>query len=386
MRIQPFKFHATEYALKDLRIRLQRARIIDDPQSQWEYGTSTTYLHELRDYWLDGYNWRAHETRINEFPQFRTNVEGIPVHFLQIRGVGPNPVPLLLTHGWPWTFWDYQKVIGPLSDPARHGGNAADAFDVIVPSLPGFAFSTPLHVKGVNFWRTADLWAALMRDYLGYGRFAAHGGDWGAFVTAQLGHKYTDRVIAIHLQNAITLSQINQTRPGKEVYAPEEAGWFEKNGRFTSTGSAYAALQFTCPQTLANALHDSPLGLCSWLVEKRRAWSDCGGDVERRFTKDDLLTSVMLYWLTDSIGTSFRFYAEYMRNPWTPSHPGRPVVPAATGIAIFPNDIFAMPKRFASEYYNLKRWSVLSSGGHFGPMEEPTLLVAELRSFFRDYR
>jgi pimeloyl-ACP methyl ester carboxylesterase len=255
----------------------------------------------------------------------------------------------------------------------------------VVPSLPGYGFSNPLQVAGINFWRTADLWVLLMRDVLGYSRFASAGGDWGALVTEQLGHKHAQHLIGAYLHFLIPLS-VFSGEPLPENFALEEEHWAARNARFFSEGSGYSALQSTRPQTLAVALNDSPAGLCSWLLEKRRAWSDCGGDVERRFSKDDLCTAFTLYWVTESFGTSARYYYEARHHPWQPSHDRQPVVEAPTGVAVFPGEIAMMPRQWAERYCDLRRWTVMPSGGHFAPAEEPERLVEDLRAFFRPLR
>ena len=385
--IEPFQIAIPDSVLGDLKSRLRQTRWAQDfANDAWAYGTNGAYLKELVDYWADGYDWRRHERAMNVFSHYRTTIDRVPIHFVHERGKGPKPLPLIMTHGWPWTFWDLQKVIRPLTDPAAFGGDPADAFDVVVPSLPGFGFSTPLTVPGVNYWRTADLWMKLMRDELGYRRFAAQGGDFGAFVTAQLGHKYADDIVGIHVHLAGPLGMIRGSMPDDSVFGRGEEHWPAQNAHFFSEEGGYSVLQGTKPQTLAYGLNESPAGLCAWLLEKRRRWSDCGGDVERRFSKDDLLTTMTLYWATESFGTSARFYAEARRDPWTPSHNRTPVVEAPTAILLFDKDIVKMPRRWAEGYYNLQRWNVPKTGGHFVPMEEPEVLVNDLREFFRDRR
>jgi pimeloyl-ACP methyl ester carboxylesterase len=385
MHIEPFQVAIPQADLDDLGTRLERTRWSPDhANDDWRYGARGDYLRELVGYWRNGFDWRAQERAINAVAQFRTSIDGIPIHFVHVRGKGPRPIPLLLGHGWPWTFWDLKKVIGPLSDPAAHGGDPADAFDVVVPSLPGYAFSTPLTVPGIHFWGTAELWVQLM-ERLGYPRFAAQGGDWGALVAAQLGHKHADRLIGVHLHFCTPLTAF-ASRPLDAGEYGDEPHLFEHNARFQRDERGYASIQCTRPQTLAHALEDSPVGLCAWLVEKRRSWSDCGGDVERVFTRDELLTTVCLYWLTRSFGSSARFYYETAHHPWRPSHDRRPVVEAPTGVARFPRDVIVMPRRWIERYYNLQRYTEMPRGGHFAPMEEPALLVDELRSFFRPLR
>jgi pimeloyl-ACP methyl ester carboxylesterase len=387
MNKTPFTVSIPQKTLDDLRGRLQQTRWSEDFENPcWEYGANGAYLKELVGYWLNQYDWRKHEQAINRFSHYKTIIEDIPIHFIHEPGKGPQPMPLIMSHGWPWTFWDFQKVIRQLADPASFGGDPQDAFDVVVPSLPGFGFSTPLTRPGVNYWRTGDIWAKLMRDVLGYERFGAQGADWGAGVSAHLGHKYADRVIGIHLHFMLPLDLGSAPITDASLYGPEEKTRHEKNMHFMAAESGYSAIQTTKPQTLSYALNDSPVGLCAWILEKRRTWSDCNGDVETRFTKDDLLTTIMLYWVTQSIGTSTRYYYEAIHNPWSPAHDRAPVVEAPTGIAVFPKDILSMPRQWAEKYYNLKRWTVMPSGGHFGPMEEPERLVEEIRAFFRPLR
>lgn len=383
MPVEPFKIDIPEATLSDLRERLARTRWPEDfGNEQWQYGASTAYLKRLCGYWEKQFDWRAAEREINTFSHFRTTVEGIPIHFIHERGKGPRPKPLILSHGWPWTFWDLNKVIRRLSDPASFGGDPDDAFDVIVPSLPGFGFSVPLRTPGINFWRTADLWVELMAQ-LGYPRFYAEGGDWGSLVTAQLGHKYADRVPGIYLHLMVPLTLFNSAGAGPADYAPDEQELLAKNLRFFSQESGYSAIQCTKPQTLAHALNDSPAGLAAWLVEKRRTWSHCNGDVETRFSKDELCTMLTLYWATQSYGTSARYYYECTHNPWKPSHDRSPVVESPTGLGLFDHEIANMPRRWRERYYNLKHTTRFEKGGHFAPMEEPEALVADIRAFFR---
>lgn len=384
--MERFTIAVADETLADLDRRLAATRWPDDfANDDWRYGAKTADLKALAAYWRHGYHWRSRERLMNALPQFRTEIDGLPIHFVHVRGQGPSPTPLILTHGWPWTFWDYRKVIGPLADPAAHGGDPADAFHVVVPSLPGYGFSTPLRTPGVNWWRTADLWAALM-ERLGYARFGAQGGDWGSFVSAQLGHKYPDRVIGVHLHTPAPLDFMETPRIDPADYTPEEAGALPKLAAFAAEETGYMALQSTKPQTPAVGLNDSPAGLLAWLVEKRRRWSDCAGEVERRFDKDELIDLVMLYWVTESYGTSARYYYEARHHPWRPMHDRQPVVEAPTAIALFPQELTRPARRWAERYYNLQRWTPMPAGGHFAPAEEPQALVEDLRAFFRDRR
>ncbi len=387
-KAQPFEIDIPESRLEDLRRRLESIRWAPDMgNDNWRYGTNGDYLRELVEYWIDRYDWRAQERAMNAYDHFRVPIDGIPIHFVHVKGKGPNPQPLILSHGWPWTFWDFEKVIGPLSDPAAHGGDPADAFDVVVPSLPGFGFSTPLEKTGINWWKTADLWAVLMRDVLGYERFCAHGGDWGTLVTLQLGHRYADLLHGIHVTGLAPLDIYSGDRPwaigglleSMSEGSDQRAAMIAWEKRFAS----HVAVQHLDPQTLAFAMHDSPLGLCAWILERRRSWSDCGGDVESRFSKDDLITTMMIYWLTDSFVTSVRYYQEAGTHPWRPDHDRMPVVEAPTGITYFEPDKPPGEMEWSKTYFNRQFYRVHPTGGHFAPAEEPDLLVEDIREMFR---
>ena len=384
--IVPFRIAIPDQALRDLRQRLENARWPQEigDNSAWQAGTNLAWMRELTAYWLDSYDWRQHEAAMNAWPQFRTVIDGVPIHFMHIRGKGPSPVPLIMTHGWPWTFWDFRKVVGPLSDPAAHGGDPADAFDVIVPSLPGFGFSSPLTKPGVFHANIADLWATLM-DRLGYQRFAAQGADIGAFVTAFLGHRHPDRMIGLHLQHLVPL------RPplaGPDDYADEERFAIAKRAEFMANGSGYAAIQRSRPQTIAYAMHDSPVGQAAWLVEKRRDWADTGGDVESVFSKDDLLTTASIYWFTETYLSSAHHYHQPSRKGADPGflHDRRPLVEVPVAGLQFLGDIIYHPRKWAQSHYNLQKWRVEERGGHFGVAERPEVVVDDLRTFFRDLR
>lgn len=387
----PFEIAIPQARLDDLRRRLEHVHWAPDMENDdWRYGTSGAYLRELVEYWLGAYDWRKHEAAMNAYDHFRSEVDGVPIHFLRKEGVGPAPLPLILTHGWPWTFWDFERVIGPLADPGAHGGDPADAFDVIVPSLPGFGFSTPLERTGMNWWRTADLWVPLMQEALGYEKFCAHGGDWGCLVTLQLGHRYPDAVHGVHVTGAAPLDCFSGEKPwaiGGVVESmaegsEERAAMLAWEKKFAS----HVAVHHLDPQTLAFAMHDSPLGLCAWILERRRSWGDCRGDVESRFSKDALLTTMMLYWLTDSFVTSVRYYQESGRHPWTPDHDRMPVVEAPAGITLFEPDKAPGEMDWTEGYYNRVQYRVHPDGGHFAPAEEPEVLVRDIRDMFRRFR
>ena len=373
--------------LAELRDRLERTRWPLDPgNDDWRYGANRRWLEELVAYWRTGYDWRAHEAAMNRFDHFRVTLEDVPVHFIHRRGVGPSPLPLVLTHGWPWTFWDFAAMIDALADPAAQGGEAADAFDVVVVSLPGYGFSVPLERTGVSVRVTARLWVRLMREVLGYDRFGAHGGDWGAAVTAQLGHEFPQHLIGVHLSLPVLLRASYYSGIAPEDYGPDEQGWFERMQQRMATAESHVAVHTRDPQTLAFALNDSPVGLAAWILERRRAWSDHRGDVFDALSRDFLITNVMLYWLTGSIGSTMRFYWETWREQVRLVHDRLPAIEAPTGIAVFPNDLVFVPRRLAERYTKLTRWTRMPRGGHFAAAEQPALLVEDLRAFFRPLR
>lgn len=385
MDILPFSVNVEDSLLEDLRQRLRSTRWADDfGNADWKYGVEKGWLQDMVKYWANDYDWRSQEREINRFPQFKTLIDGVPVHFIHVRGKGPNPMPLILTHGWPWTFWDWKDVIGPLSDPVAHGGFAEDAFDVIVPSLPGYGFSEPLRTTGVSAMHVADLWVKLMAA-LGYERFAAAGGDWGTLVTAQLGHVHADRIIGIYL----TLARLPGVDPGSlraTDFAPEESWMVERMKEAAPSLISHGAVQSNDPQTLAYAMADSPVGTAAWLWERRRAWSDCDGDVVGLFGRDFLCTTASIYWLTNTIGSSFRLYFETFSRGWNLVHDRVPAIPVPTGFGISPKEIRVLPRAFAERNTDLRRWTVFRRGGHFAPAEHPEQVIPEYRTFFRELR
>jgi microsomal epoxide hydrolase len=382
MHVEPFRIEIADVALEDLRQRLSRTRFPDEiPSSGWGYGTDLGYLRDLVTYWRDSYDWRAAEARLNQVPQFRAEVGGLGIHFLHVRGRGPRPMPLVITHGWPGSVTEFLDVIGPLSDPAGHGGDAADAFDLVIPSMPGYGFSDHPRQPGMDPERIAALWDELMRG-LGYERYAAQGGDWGSMVTTYLGLRHAPRVLGIHL-NMVVAFPPDPANPADGL-GPEEILSLMQAREFLKEETGYQRIQGTKPQTLAYALNDSPAGLAAWIVEKFRTWSDCKGDIESRFTKDQLLTNIMFYWLPETANSSCRLYCETMRAGKFPPTDFRVEVP--TGCAIFPGEMFKPPRAWVENIYNLKRWTVMPRGGHFAAMEEPALLVDDIRAFCRDLR
>jgi microsomal epoxide hydrolase len=378
---QPFRIHVAEEVLRDLRERLGRVRWPDEaPGPPWRFGTDLAYLKELVAYWRDKYDWRAQEAALNRRRQFTVALGGIDLHFIHEPGVGPDPLPLLLSHGWPGSIVEFQRIIPLLTDPGRFGGDPADAFTVVAPSLPGYAFSFRPNQPRFGVVEIADLFARLMTEVLGYRRFAAQGGDWGAFITSCLGAAYLERLVGIHLN----LLAIRREPPSGATPSPEEQAYAEELARWQREESGYGWIQGTKPQTLAYGLTDSPVGLAAWIVEKFRTWSDCGGDVDGRFGKDALLTNIMLYWVTGAINSSFWPYYARQHGPW-PISEQRPVrVP--TAYASFPREILHPPRAAAERVYDIRRWTTMPAGGHFAAFEEPDTLATDVRAFFRELR
>jgi pimeloyl-ACP methyl ester carboxylesterase len=319
---------------------------------------------------------------MNRFEHYRVEIDGIPIHYVHERGRGPAPQPLILSHGWPWTFWDWKDVIPRLADPAAFGGRAEDAFDVIVPSLPGFAFSAPLRTTGVDAGRSAQLWLRLMRDVLGHERFGAAGGDWGAAVTGELALLCPEVLTGIFL-TLPWLPGIDGRFLRADAFAPDEQWMVARRDEAQPLMVSHMTVHMHDPQTLAYALADSPLGLAAWMWECRRAWSDCDGDVERVFSFDFLCTTASLYWLTDTIGSSLRIYKEFSNASAALAQRGVPHLDVPTGLAIAPKDLLFLPRRLAEKHCNLRRWTVLPRGGHFAPAEQPEAVANEIRAFFR---
>lgn len=378
---RPFHVEIAEEALQDLHWRLERTRWPDEVEAAgWEYGANLAYLKELIEYWRTRFDWRAQERAINQFAQYTATVDGRSIHFIHERGRGPNPRPLILTHGWPGSFFEMHKVIPLLVDPASYGADPEDAFDVVVPSLPGYGFSDRVLQRGLTRAGITDLWARLMTDVLGYRRFGAHGGDIGAGITTELGRRYSDRMLGIHL-TAVADPYLG---PGTPALSGAERAFVALRERWEEEEGAYGHQQATRPQTLAYGLNDSPVGLAAWIIEKFRAWSDCGGDLERRFTKDELLTNVTIYWVTQTINSSMRLYYEN-RHAARPEPPAERIA-APCGVALTTEAVDRAPREWAERTYHVRRWTELSSGGHFLALEEPAVLAHELRTFFRELR
>jgi epoxide hydrolase len=372
--VLPFRVEATDEQLEDLRQRLHRTRwpeaeTVDD----WSQGIPLAYTQELCRYWADEYDWRARQDRLNSFPQFRTDIDDLGIHFLHVRSPHAGALPLVLTHGWPGSVVEFLDAIGPLTDPGAHGGDPADAFHVVAPSLPGYGFSDKPARSGWNVERIARAWAELMAR-LGYDRYGAQGGDWGAMVTAAVAVADPDHVAGIHLNMPVAapdLSKMGELTPAEQAGLAHFAAHRE-------WGTGYSKQQSTRPQTLGYGLVDSPAGQCAWIVEKFWAWTDCDGEPERALSRDQMLDNVMLYWLPGTGASSARLYWESFRAPHMD------VVHAPTGCSIFPHEIIRLPRQWvAQRFTDLRYWNELDRGGHFAAFEQPASFVDEVRQFFR---
>lgn len=381
--IEPFRLQVDDAVLDDLRERLARTRLpsqLDD--AGWEYGCDTTYLAELIAYWRDAYDWRAQEARLNEFPQYMTTAsDGSPLHFLHVRSPHPEAVPLLLCHGWPATPFEFQKIIGPLVDPPGHGGRAEDAFHVVAPAMPGYPPAGPTRSRGWGVRKMAEEFVDLMGD-LGYERFLGQGGDWGHMVVTFAGLTRPEQVRALHLNLCAGYPPADED---PATWTPTEAADVEHWQHELRWEMGYAEINSTKPDSIGIAHNDSPAGLAAWFVEKFRAWSDCDGEVEARFSKDELLTNVMLYWVTETAASAARIYWETRMTDGLGPPPEPLRLP--TGISIFPADILRSARRWAEPLYpEISFWNRHDRGGHFAAMEEPSLLVTDIRECLRPFR
>jgi pimeloyl-ACP methyl ester carboxylesterase len=378
--VKPFKIEVPEATLEDLRDRLARTRWPDEVNDEnWSYGTDLLYLKELCRYWKDKYDWRAREAELNRFPQFTTEIDGLNIHFIHARSREPDALPLIITHGWPGSIVEFTKIIDPLTDPVAHGGEAQDAFHVVCPSLPGYGFSDAAGEPGMGLEQIGKIQAELMAR-LGYARYGAQGGDWGAMVATFMGAVDAAHCIGIHL-NLVAAGPPDGMEDPTAGLTPRELKYLEESQKFQAEEMGYFQIQSTRPQSIGYGLNDSPAGLAGWIVEKFRVWTDCNGDVESKFTKDELLTNIMLYWTTGTITSSMRLYFEAVHGGLGVGASEVPV-----GGAIFPKDVVKVPRSWAEKQFNLIHWTEMPSGGHFAAMEEPELLTLDIRKFFRMVR
>ena len=381
--VRPFTVDVPDAVLDDLRARLDNARLPDQLDGAgWTYGTDLDYLTGLLAYWRDGFDWRAQERRLNEFDQYKTVIDDLDIHFIHQRSAEPDAIPLIITHGWPGSIAEFLKIIGPLTDPVAHGGQAQDAFHVVAPSMPGYGFSDKPRAPGFGPEQIAEVNAALMAR-LGYDRYGIQGGDWGSIVSRWNAFNHPEQAIGLHINMLIAAAPRGEGDPAAGV-PPEELERSRARSAFYNTAeSGYSQIQGTKPQTLGYALNDSPAGQAAWIVEKFRAWCDCDGDPESVFTRDELLTNIMIYWVTQTATSSARLYYE-SRNAPTSRPMGRIETP--TGAAIFPYELFISPRKWAEASYNITHWTEMPRGGHFAAMEQPELLVDDLRAFFGPLR
>ena len=382
MPSHPFSLHVPDADITDLKARLARTRLPDQaPDAPWSYGTDVTWLGNLLAYWQHGFDWRAQEAHLNSFPQVMLPIAGIRMHALHVPGKGPDPMPLLLLHGWPGSVFEFLDIIPRLTDPARFGNDPADAFTVVAPSLPGYGLSFQPGQKRFGVAAMADAVTDLMTA-LGHQRFGAQGGDWGATISTRLGLQHADRLIGVHLN---FLSAVRRDPSLLTDPAPEVQAFAAELAQFVKEQTGYQVIQGTKPQTLAFALNDSPAGLAAWFVEKFRTWTDCAGNPENALTRDQMLADIAFYWFTGCIGASFWPYYERLHGPWIVPE-GR-TVDVPVGYAEFPREILHPPRSVAAQTFSdIRRWSVMPRGGHFAAMEQPEALAGEIRAFFRDLR
>ena len=377
-----FVLDIPEDDIKELRSRLALTRFPDQaPEGPWAYGTDVGFMQNLINYWREAFDWRGEEARLNALPQYKVNLDGINLHYLHVPGNGPAPMPLLLSHGWPGSVFEFLQIIPRLTDPSRFGGDPADAVTVIAPSLPGYGLSFRPGQARFGVEEIARTFSALMTDVLGFERFAAQGGDWGSFITSRIAFDVPDRVIGIHLN----MMPIRRDPAMVADATPEEQKYLGELRTFLKEETGYQWIQGTRPQTLAFGLADSPAGLAAWFIEKFRIWSDCGGDLESVFKLDELLANISLYWFTGCIGASFFPYYARMHRPW-PIPDGGPITPP-TAYAAFPKEIIRPPRSLAERVYSdIRQWTVMERGGHFAAMEQPEALAEDILRFLRALR
>lgn len=374
--ISPFRIDVPETELDDLRRRLRQTRWPEaETVEDWSQGIPLAYTRELCEYWLDQYDWRASEARLNRFPQFRTEIDGLDIHFIHVRSPHQDAVPLVITHGWPGSIVEFHKVIEPLTDPVAHGGAATDAFHVVCPSLPGYGFSGKPSRPGWSTAHTADAWDQLMKR-LGYARYGAQGGDWGAQITTGIGMRHPESLIGIHLNMPIAFPD-----PGAGDLTEREQAALASIKHYDEQDSGYFKEQATRPQTVGYGLVDSPAGLCAWIVEKFWSWTDSAGDPASVLSRDEMLDNVMLYWLPATGASSARMYWESVKTPLL----GPVEIPV--GCSIFPKEIFRPSRRWAEKLFaDIRYWNEPDKGGHFAAFEQPAAFVDEVRAAFRAFR
>ena len=381
--LKPFSIAVPDDVLADLQRRLRETRWTDETDAEpWRYGPPAAYMRHIVDFWLNKYDWRGQEAFLNSFQQYTTDIDGLSIHFLYQQGAGPDPMPLVLTHGWPGSFVEMLRLLPMLTNPAAHGGRAEDAFTVVVPSIPGYGFSSRPTKPGMDYAVVGDLWAKLMTR-LGHQRFGAQGGDWGSWVSASLALQHPARITGIHLNYLST-----RFRPGVSPSDPPvsaaEQDYLDRVARWAEAEGAYIAIQATKPQTLGYGLSDSPVGLAAWLLEKFQAWSDCEAVPEEAIPLDDLITDIMIYWVTNTAHSAARFYSGSRERPFHLA-PGEKIRPPC-GVVTLPRELPMPPRSWAERAFNIVHWTELPCGGHFAALEQPALLADDIRAFFRPLR
>lgn len=369
--MKAFKINVPQEVLNDLSIRLKQTRWTDEPENAgWSFGTNPQYLRELVEYWQNEYNWRTHEAEINKFPQYKTEIDGVTIHFIHIKGNGEKTSPLILSHGWPDSFYRFLKIAPLLTNPA----NSGQAFDLVIPSIPGFGFSQQ---TALNSDKTAEIFNKLMTKVLGYTSYFAAGGDMGTLITKSLAVQFPEQVKAIHLTDVgypNGSEDWSTMTPAEQQFGQQIQQWFFTEGAFNM-------IQSTKPQTLGYALNDSPVGLASWIIEKFYAWSDNDDNLESCFTKDELITNIMIYWVSQSVNSSIRTYAENARAGYIGGLQSSQRVAVPTGVSLFPKEA-QFPKEWADRMANIESFNVMNKGGHFAAMEQPEVFAGELRGYF----
>ena len=380
--ILPFEIQVSDAAIEDLQRRLASTRMPDQlAQTSWEYGTDSSYLAELLSYWQNDFDWREQESQLNQFDQFKTEIDGLDMHFIHQRSENPDAIPLMVVHGWPGSVAEFTKIIGPLTDPVAHGGNIADSYHVIAPSLPGFGFSEKPNQPGYSPEKFAHILAALM-ERLGYEQYAIAGGDWGAIINRYLANNYADRLIGLHSNMVLANPPADEAL--RDNVSEAESTLREARTAYMQNEVGYQQIQRTKPQSLGYGLNDSPAGLAAWIVEKFHGWSDmpqgADGYLDNHFTKDELLTNISIYWFTETITSSARIYYESSKTPIA-----KPIeyIDVPTGAAVYPAEIYITPKSWVEAAYDLRHYTLMDQGGHFAALEQPDSYINELNTFFR---
>lgn len=398
--VEPFTINIEEDVLDDLQERLERTRWPDSiPGTGWDRGVDLDYMKEFVDYWINEYDWREQEARLNELPHFKADVDGLGVHFIHVEGKGPNPTPLFMMHGYPWSFILLSRILPLLTDPEAHGGDAEDSFTVIIPSIIGYGFSDYPQQEGFGFQHHPAVYDRLITEGLGYSRYGIEGGDWGGFLTAPWGYHHPENLIGIHLnclfprlgderepedKDPDILRGLGMKWAPVKPKDPDMLRYWKNVEQYWIDEGAYCHQQMTRPQTLAIGMTDSPVGLAAWIIEKWRAWCGWGDDFEKLFPRDMLITNVMLYWLTNSFWSAIRLYSESYYHPW--ELPAGEKIQVPTAVAAYPHELAPIVRKRAERYYNVVHYKDYPDGGHFAIHERAEEMAADLREFFRPLR